>query len=902
VTIDSGEIYDLKDSPAPPAAVETLAPLPSLPPRPNARRNLGLLRLLAKILTWAMVITFLLGGARWAFHAGMDQRRDIWQSTRSIRFKEDISRGYSFGNDVLRFAESQANLESKADALADQSPGTLARAGYAAEPRKSSPTFRRLTAYELMHGLVAYMDDVVQNREAGNYDLDYPPLRLAVMTLWVRHIQRLHPDMDEFPQQRGEDGPLGQDEDVAEPLLRFNAYCAAAAAIAMFFLICLWVHRSFQPARPLFIARWWRKSRPAPNLPPARTALAPRWTVPHGIFAFMLATGGFWYAYLTLVHLPARPTPMISVAQIQPGGAGGATIIANINSQDQDTQWHIDFGTTPYYGRASDSQAGEQSLTDEQYSTRLQPLERGQTVHFRVAATSPAGTTRTDDFSFINNDGAPIDINSTPVGGIDWPTWTVWLRLLALFILMVLAAQMLPPIHRGWACGAVAAMLIWCDPLLLIDSHAWPQWDVWILPFFLVAVLMASLNWWLVAGICLGIGCMFKGQLLLAGPILILWPLFAGRWGAVARVVIGFLLGVEMITWPWLVNSPVGFKWIEWVGVAAGLILLASLMRRPIVRHARRWIVHPLLSASGNTSLMVEEESILPALLLVSAALVAAIFSFALIFHGISKQPLNLPGGTTGLFFLLVLLPPWFLPRRAIGFWLAGVLTAAVWICAQEFNGSYSWATLGYAYGSVKHDQMQMSIRNFSNLTSILSQNYQWDIHDTVGNLKFSFTTPGPWRIGHFAIPSVAWAWSSDLDVKNAMAVLYGIALIISSAAAALHSRRNDRRFLVAMVVPWIVFPVIMCQMGDRYPIWASCISASMVAVSLELSLLHVVLAVVSFAMVARQLVAFDPNRWPQLIELMTPTFPGLGWLLLLVAAIFFFAALVPSRRCAADL
>jgi len=47
---------------------------------------------------------------------------------------------------------------------------------------------------------------------------------------------------------------------VAEPLFAVQCLLRAAAAIAMFFLICLWVTRSFQPARPLFIARWWRKT------------------------------------------------------------------------------------------------------------------------------------------------------------------------------------------------------------------------------------------------------------------------------------------------------------------------------------------------------------------------------------------------------------------------------------------------------------------------------------------------------------------------------------------------------------------------------------------------------------------------------------------------------------------
>jgi len=894
VTGETAEIHDLEQSPAeaPPTATTADAP-----PRPAPRRALKSLRRWAKALTWVMVAIFLVGGGTWAFGVGMNLRRDIWQSTRTIRFKEDVSRGFEFGSGAIRFAEAQAHLEPFADALADQSAMILARAGRPELLGHKSRTFRRLTLGELVSGVVGYMDSVVQG--GGEYDMDYPPLRLGVMTWWVRNVQRARPDMDAFPQQRTEDSSLGQDEDVAEPLLKLNAYSAAAASVAMFLLVWLWVHRSFQPVKPLAIARWWRKWRGLPAPPKADVPRIPRggWTVPHGIFAFMLAAGGFWYAYATLVHVPHRPAPVVAVDQVQPGD-GAAVITATLNSQNQDTQWHVDFGPSQTYGQSSGAQSIDTSLDDQQITARIQPLANGQTVHFRISATSAAGTTNSDDFSFVNQ-GAPIAVQNAPLGGIDWPTWTVWLRLLALFIVMVVSAQMLPPIHRGWACGAVAAMLIWFNPLLLLDSHAWPQWDVWILPFFIAAALMASLNWWMLAGALLGVGCMFKGQLLLGGPILILWPLFEGRLGAFARIVIGFLIGAEMITWPWIVNSPEGLKWIETAMIAAGLILIVSLMRSALGRSFREWVIAPVLGRRGDSAVLLPAESepspAMP-LILASTALAALVVATALVFHGMVARQASLPAGTLGLFLLLVLLPPWILPRRALGFWLAGAFAAAVWISSFAFNGSYSWATLGFAYGSVKHDQMQMGVRVFSNLPSLLAQCYQWDIHDQMAAFRLSFTMPGPWRLGALSVPSVAWAWSTDLDVKTTMAVLYAVCLLIASAAAALHSRRNDRRFLVTLVVPWIVFPIIMCQMGGRYPIWASAISAGMVAVSLELSLLHVVLAAISFATVAKQLLNYDPSRWPQLHSLMTPTHPGIAWLLLLLTAIFLVAAVVPSR------
>jgi hypothetical protein len=828
----------------------------------------------------------------------MNLRREVWQSTRAIRFKEDVSRGFEFGSGALRFAETQAQLEPFADALADQSPVVLARAGRPELLGHKSRTFRRLTLGELVSGVVGYMDSIVQG--GGDYDMDYPPLRLGVMTWWVRNVQRTRPDMDAFPQQRTEETSLGQEEDVAEPLLMLNAYSAAVASVAMFFLVWLWVHRSFKPAKPPAIAPWWRKWRGLPAPPKDDVPRSPRggWTVPHGIFAFMLATGGFWYAYATLVYVPHRPAPVVAVVQVQPGGAA-ATIVATLNSQNQDSQWHVDFGPGASYGQSTPVQSIDTSLDDQQVTARIQPLAKGQTVHFRISATSAGGTTNSDDFSFVNR-GAAIDVQSAPLGGIDWPAWTVWLRLLALFILMVVCAQRLPPIHRGWACGAVAAMLVWFNPLILIDSHAWPQWDVWILPFFVAAALMASLNWWMLAGALLGVGCMFKGQLLLGAPILILWPLFEGRFGALARIVIGFLLGAEMIVWPWVVNSPAGLHWIETAMIAAGLILMVSLMRSALGQSLREWVVAPLLGRRGDSAILLPAESepspAMP-LILASTALAALAIATSLVFHGMGARQALLPAGTLGLFLLLVLLPPWIMPRRSMAVWLAGTFAAAVWISSVAFNGSYSWATLGFAYGSVKHDQMQMGVRVYSNLPSLLAEDYQWDIHDPMATFRFSFTTPGPWRLGRLSVPSVAWAWSNDLDTKTAMALLYGVCLVIASAAAALHSRRNDRRFLVALVVPWLVFPLVMCQMGGRYPIWASSLSAAMVAVSLELSLLHVVLAAISFATVARQLLNYDPSRWPQLYSLMTPTHPGIAWLLLLLTAIFLVAALAPSRR-----
>ncbi len=237
---------------------------------------------------------------------------------------------------------------------------------------------------------------------------------------------------------------------------------------------------------------------------------------------------------------------------------------------------------------------------------------------------------------------------------------------------------------------------------------------------------------------------MAKGQLLLAGPVLMFWPLFEGRWGAAARILCGFLIGAELVTWPWIVNSQQELGWIITALGAAGLILAASLMRGPLAASLRDGVLTPLFGRRRNADAPPTEQTLANLLLLASLAVAAGAMATALIFHGVRGRQSALPGGTMGWFLLLVLLPPWFLRRRSLGFWLAGVFAAAVWIASLSFGGSYSWLTLGFAYGSVKQDHMQMGVGSYANLTTLLANSYHWDIHDIFGTLRFSFTTPGP--------------------------------------------------------------------------------------------------------------------------------------------------------------
>src|SRR5438445_12307758 len=110
---------------------------------------------------------------------------------------------------------------------------------------------------------------------------------------------------------------------------------------------------------------------------------------------------------------------------------------------------------------------------------------------------------------------------------------------------------------------------------MILDAHGWPQWDVWVLPFYLFAALAALRNRWFWCGCLLAAGAMLKGQLLFVAPFFVLWPLWQKRWLPALRVLAGFLATIAVIVSPWLLRTSAA-----WVSVAAvGAVSLLFLLR-----------------------------------------------------------------------------------------------------------------------------------------------------------------------------------------------------------------------------------------------------------------------------------------------------------------------------------
>ncbi len=109
--------------------------------------------------------------------------------------------------------------------------------------------------------------------------------------------------------------------------------------------------------------------------------------------------------------------------------------------------------------------------------------------------------------------------------------------------------------EREWICALAAAAAAWLEPSLILDAHAWPQWDVWLLPFFVWAALAASTSRWFWCGCLIAIGAMLKGQLLFVTPFFLFWPMWQKEWAGALRVLAGLFLTTALITAPWLVRN-----------------------------------------------------------------------------------------------------------------------------------------------------------------------------------------------------------------------------------------------------------------------------------------------------------------------------------------------------------
>jgi hypothetical protein len=751
---------------------------------------------LIQLAGWIFLATIFIGYAWRMVGIGLDLRQDLWVFCAQNHLISDINNALDKGGLVLREAQAVAQEDEEKQTLAQREqrfsqiaaghpPATIERPGPGLfdspfNAQEFSRRWRHLSPVygQIIRGWVRTYEHLLSDMgESADYDLDYPPMRLMVMTLWTWRVQTHYPGITAFPQtpQRVFDPETNQSVvatgDIIQPMVKFNAFCEGVTSVSIFILVWLWMERPKKSAGSR-MTRWlfWPRNRQEDLLPD--NSWRSRWGDP------LLLAPVIVFGICTLFR-------------------------SNLS-------WQM-------------------------------PLPD-------VAEMSP------------------IDVRVTSIG------W--WIFLVLRFLSAVCLARFLPRPFRAPSCALVAATMAWLNPGSILDSSGWPQWDTWLPPFFLVAAILITLDWWIAAGLLLGVGCMFKGQLLFVAPVLVLCPLFAGWPGRFLRIVAGMAAGAGLIVWPWLVTNVRAERWLFVAMLAAAFCCAISLLRGILLeqcaevgRAARDW-----------WSKFAEEWSpqIATAMVWMAALFLGALLYLALrlVLHRWIPSPAVLLG-------LCVVIVPWLLPRRLISAWLLFVFASALLLVAVQMGGSWSWWKIGFVYGTQKHHEMQLGANSLSNLSSILAERFSWQLHDQVGTLN------------------LPWIGTIDLDTQGFLAWIYFATALMCAAAAAMQMRRRDPRFLIVLAAPWVLFTALLTQMTARYMVLPAVIASSLVGISVEMSLLAFLQTVLACTMLGNQMISLNASTSPVALSITQPTYPDIAWVTMLVAAIFLYSALTPSRRTA---
>lgn len=437
------------------------------------------------------------------------------------------------------------------------------------------------------------------------------------------------------------------------------------------------------------------------------------------------------------------------------------------------------------------------------------------------------------------------------------------------------------PVIKAWTLGFIAAALVWFEPNILIESHIWPQWDLWIVPFFVLACWLASANWWFAAGLSLGVGAMLKGQMLFGAPLLLLWPIFDARPGAVARLLTGFATSFLGIAAPWLVQTH------EAAGVVGMSVAAAAIMVPFFWMRRKAWVFGVISAVAG----------------------IAVLTPFLFTRNG-NAIALGL------LLVGLILTGPWVFAKRSAGVWIMAVACAATALAGVYWGGSPSWWKIGFGYGTRHYETLYMG-PSVNNLSAVMADVYRWKIYDTVFSLDVPqwvaqklTREPGPRQSG---APDLIQDGRLVVTAKLLMTSIYVALLPLCAFAAARHARRNDPRFLVAITAPWVIFFAVMAQMHERYLFWAAVIATCGVGVSLGMTFLWAVVSAMSFGMILQCQLPRDPNAYTHLSQGLDVTLqnakyvlerahPGLGWAMMLLAVVYLYLAMTSSRKKPLDI
>jgi hypothetical protein len=489
---------------------------------------------------------------------------------------------------------------------------------------------------------------------------------------------------------------------------------------------------------------------------------------------------------------------------------------------------------------------------------------------------------------------------------------------------------------RGNALGLVAALFFWFDPALISNAHCWPQWDSWVIPFFLWAVVLGSWNWWFCSGFLIACGAMFKGQILFGAPVFLLWPMFQGRLPAVSRWVIGLLSATALVTAVWLVRipgtnptgrhflpgsvNPHAVAWLIYLGLI--FVTIPGVLwwpRQPLARIPLAILLAAIITWIIGTYAN-QTFSIIGLAVLSGVIWIVDDRSSTWTWH--AKLPLAWAAVGLLVYPLFVLVNSWMVvtvviaiaamaallanaPRRVLPYAAAGWMAGALLLCIPVFGASKGWFELGLMYGT--HHYEKMSHGELENLAELLQQDWGWD-----DLMSPALTLPAGAAADHVAIfltqidPGVNLQPGGDINLplKYVLVCVWLMAVVICAIAAAVHDRNRSPRFLIAIAAPWIVLFAVMTQMHQRYLLWGAGISAAAAVLSPGYALLHLFLSIVAASQELQSMI-FDASTQSGHAEYMQTWFyqfiegwhPGVGWAVLLTAGIFVYNAVKADKK-----
>ncbi len=491
--------------------------------------------------------------------------------------------------------------------------------------------------------------------------------------------------------------------------------------------------------------------------------------------------------------------------------------------------------------------------------------------------------------------------------------------------------------------GLVAAALIWLNPANLLSAYAWPTWDSWIVPMYLLAALLASLDWWFCSGVALAIGAMLKGQQLAIVPIFILWPLLQGRIEAMVRWVFGLAFGMAMIASPWILTSMpaeqlaaarrmqamLGIEWyppnlfviprvwniaaICWIcGVIAAVLIgrgIAVFWKRP---------------SPGETAI---ENSGGPAELDGRSGLgrslhqwgrhrfTATVVSGIIVALAVGWPWLREQNRSDWLLGLVVALG-WAIaaatvPWSRLAYLLAGLVGTLLLLCMRVLGASSAWWQCGFAFGSSRWHWIASSLTD--NLPGLLFERFGWsknpdDIAFTLDAISGKWP---PFLARHGFWPAVG----VDVSSKVLFNTLFMIILLIVGIGVSRMSRRRDRRMLVALTTPWLVFFIFPVEIHGRYALYPAAVSAICVGESIGMLLMSLFLMLAATVMILDALLqGGNIDRFGQLLSQRYPsvfgsdfartlyrvvdrTHPDLAWGMFVATGVFLYLTFAGSGK-----